>query len=115
MWFILLKIFKFGFNQAKKHNANKKGQNPDDLSNPSSFNMAARSFGQPSPPPARKPLKHYLALTLHTLQLIFGITVLALYGSEIHNAHERSDSAAPEAVYAVITALQTGSAQLNQL
>lgn len=107
MWFILLKIFKFGFNQAKKHNANKKAaQHGDDLSNPSSFNMAdPRAFAQPSPPPPRKPLKHYLALTLHALQLVFAIAVLALYGSEVHHAHERSDSATPESVYAVVTAM----------
>ncbi|KAK1138794.1 hypothetical protein N8T08_001796 [Aspergillus melleus] len=66
--------------------------------------MAARSFLQPTPPPPRKPLKHYLGLTLHAIQLIFAIAVLALYSSDIHNAHERGDSAGAEWVFAVVTA-----------
>ncbi|KAI9045329.1 uncharacterized protein KD926_008755 [Aspergillus affinis] len=106
MWFILLKIFKFGFSQAKKQHAKKNNPNgnPDDTTNPSSIPMAARSFLQPTPPPPPKPLKYYLGLALHAVQLIFGIAVLALYSSDIHNAHERGDSASPEWVFAVVTA-----------
>ncbi|KAA8647108.1 uncharacterized protein ATNIH1004_005791 [Aspergillus tanneri] len=106
MWFLLLKVFKFGFSQAKKHKSKKSNNNStstDDLTNPSSFNMS-----QPSPPASpvtrTTKLKSYIILALHILQFVFGITVIGLYSGAIRHASESNDALPSKWVYAVIVA-----------
>ncbi|PWY90867.1 hypothetical protein BO70DRAFT_283096 [Aspergillus heteromorphus CBS 117.55] len=67
-------------------------------------------------PPQRNIFKHYTELLLHSSQLIFGLTVLGLYGKDVHHAHQSNEHADARWVYALITGmLGSGTALLYLL
>ncbi|PYH78682.1 hypothetical protein BO82DRAFT_405129 [Aspergillus uvarum CBS 121591] len=124
MWFLLLRLFKLGFQARKTHKAKKNGTyDPSGASFPLSTSSktgtttttittnnipAHLRYSQP---------KHYLNLFLHILQLAFGLTALALYAHHIHTIHDSAPtaSAAPKDVYAIVTALLACSTAIAYL
>ncbi|KAL4877499.1 hypothetical protein BJY04DRAFT_222057 [Aspergillus karnatakaensis] len=141
MWFVLFKIFRFGYSETKKYKAKKAAQNPQGQqqfqqphpgnpylpSSPDNDNDNNRSFAHdqypmdPLPeqtPPAvalskRARAKALLALILAVCQFAFGLAVIGLYSQDISAARDRGDSAPSQWVYAVVTAfLSTVTATL---
>ncbi|OJJ99666.1 hypothetical protein ASPACDRAFT_78596 [Aspergillus aculeatus ATCC 16872] len=117
MWFLLLRLFKFGVKAHKTHKAKKNGTYdpssssggfPMSASNKTGTTTTISATSNNIPPHLRrsKP-KHYLNLFLHILQLAFGLTALALYAHHIHTIHDSSPTATAGAkwVYAIVTAL----------
>ncbi|KNG84580.1 hypothetical protein ANOM_007895 [Aspergillus nomiae NRRL 13137] len=97
-WMLLFKAFKIG-NKAYKTHKNKNGH--DDALNPNSINLS----GPPPPPPAplKTRLKAHSQLLLHFLELVFGLTVVGLYGRDVRAAHKNGDAQNAKWVYALVT------------
>ncbi|RAH68147.1 uncharacterized protein BO66DRAFT_440528 [Aspergillus aculeatinus CBS 121060] len=111
MWFLLLRLFKFGFKAHKTHKAKKNGTYDPSSSFPMSTNKTGTTTtittnNIPAHLRRSKP-KHYLNLSLHICQLVFGLTTLALYAHHIHTIHDSAATATAGAkwVYAIVTAL----------
>lgn len=117
MWFLVLKLLKVGYSQAKKHRANKANAiNPNDINLDSSTKagttttateMYAMGLENSNGNKIRNPLKTTLDALLRTLQFSLGIAVIALYGPDLHDQHSStSTSTAIDSrwLYAVITA-----------
>ncbi|KAI9929991.1 hypothetical protein ASPWEDRAFT_278722 [Aspergillus wentii DTO 134E9] len=103
MWFLVLRIFKLGLSQAKKHKTNKNqaNQQPQPQPEPESNMRLPSSYFTSSN--ARNPLKTLLETLFRFFQFILGLTIIGLYAQDIHTG---SDAPSPDAkwVYAVVTA-----------
>ncbi|KAB8072155.1 hypothetical protein BDV29DRAFT_158821 [Aspergillus leporis] len=99
MWWLAFNALKFGASAYKKH---KKTKNGDDLSNPSSIPMSSTRTLTPQAP-IKTRLKAYTELALHFLTLVFGLTVIGLYGRDVHSARKHGDPQNAKWVYAVVT------------
>ncbi|KAB8233117.1 uncharacterized protein BDW43DRAFT_311524 [Aspergillus alliaceus] len=94
MWWVLAgKAAKIGANAYKTHQAKKNGT-------PLDTNTTTRSA-----PLAPRPVRYkaYVELTLFFLQLVFGLTVIGLYGRDVHSAREHGDPQNAKWVYALVT------------
>ncbi|KAJ5146118.1 uncharacterized protein N7515_000682 [Penicillium bovifimosum] len=116
MSFVAIKLLKLGYNQAKKHKAKKEAQKYQDAPyNPTypqeqhpmtSYPTGAAPgttihFNEPKP--ASKPA--FMALSaLRFLQFVFGLTVIGLYGRDVHHDHAHADTWHAKWVYALIVA-----------
>ncbi|KAE8377221.1 hypothetical protein BDV26DRAFT_293412 [Aspergillus bertholletiae] len=98
-WMLVFKIFKIG-NKAYKTQKNKNGN--DDILNPNSINLSS-STPEPPQAPLKTRFKAYMELILHFLQLVFGLTVVGLYGRDVRVAHKNGDPQNAKWVYALIT------------
>ncbi|PYH98713.1 hypothetical protein BO71DRAFT_416148 [Aspergillus ellipticus CBS 707.79] len=54
-------------------------------------------------------------MLLHSAQLIFGLTVLGLYGKDVHHAHANNESADPRWAYALVTGMMGSGTALFYL
>ncbi|KAB8213914.1 hypothetical protein BDV33DRAFT_209775 [Aspergillus novoparasiticus] len=100
-WMLIFKAFKIG-NKAYKTHKNKNGN--DDTLNPNSINLSSTITTPPPPPPPLKTrLKAHIQLLLHFLQLVFGLTVVGLYGRDVRAAHKNGDAQNAKWVYALVT------------
>ncbi|KAL2849205.1 hypothetical protein BJY01DRAFT_210867 [Aspergillus pseudoustus] len=143
MWFVLFKIFRFGYSETKKYKAKKAQQQqpgtqqfqqppypnpyfqnppPNDPSRgPVPGGQDSYSM-EPLPmqtPPAtlskRGKAKDLLALVLAIAQFAFGLAVIGLYSQDITAAHNKHKSAPSRWVYAVVTAFLSTSSALVYL
>lgn len=106
MWFIILKVLRYGFKAAKTHKANKSApntNNPNDIDNitPSS-----------PPTPKRNAFKTILDKALFTLQFALALTVIGLYSQDINSEDENAPA---KWVYAVITGFLAACTALTYL
>ena len=110
MWFLVLKLLKTGFSQAKKHRAAKKQQQND----PSSINLdktgATESTNEMlsfnNATTTRNPAKSLLDATLRLLQFVLGLVVIGLYGQHLTTTDASEHGYKPmdaRWLYAVIT------------
>ncbi|KAL4961817.1 MARVEL domain-containing protein [Aspergillus stella-maris] len=131
MWFLLLKIFRFGYSESKKYKAKKAQQNgtgghPVQFQQPPDGSPydGSRDYNQQPypmdtyPPPlpdqtslASAPMmskraraKSLLATALAVLQFAFGLAVIGLYSQDINSAQNNGDALPSRWVYAVVTA-----------
>lgn len=120
MWFLLYKVSKLGFKEARNYRAKKNHQQNPDITLDPAFNpnlnsdnkIGARaveaemfSFNANT---VRSPLKTYLDIFLRLLQFSLGLTVIAMYGGDLrHQLHPSSDEKQGKLdgrwLYAVIT------------
>ncbi|RHZ61352.1 MARVEL domain-containing protein [Aspergillus thermomutatus] len=102
MWFLALKLLRVGVKEAKKHKAKKNASNtttdPEGINLDRSTDMTTTADSTT----ARNPLKTLLETLLRFIQFVFGLTVIGLYGRDLHG----TDNAPAPAkwVYAVVTA-----------
>ncbi|PLN78010.1 hypothetical protein BDW42DRAFT_196143 [Aspergillus taichungensis] len=101
MWFIILKVLRYGFKAAKTHKANKSSPNDNNIP-------------PTKPTPTRNPLKTILDKALFTLQFALALTVIGLYSQDI-NTKDDDDAAPAKWVYAVITAFLAACTALTYL
>ncbi|KAH1487099.1 hypothetical protein LV164_003439 [Aspergillus fumigatus] len=103
MWFLVLKLLRIGVKEAKKHKAKKNAANTSTI-DPENISLD-RNTNMPFPAdstPARNPLITLLETILRFIQFVFGLTVIGLYGRDLHDGDK---AAAPAKwVYAVVTA-----------
>ncbi|KAF4162445.1 hypothetical protein CNMCM6936_002097 [Aspergillus lentulus] len=102
MWFIVLKLLRIGVKEAKKHKAKKNAANTTTTTDPESINLDRGSnmpFSADSTT-LRNPLITLLDTILRFIQFVFGLTVIGLYGRDLHG----EDKAPAKWVYAVVTA-----------
>lgn len=119
MWFVLFKIFRFGYSETKKYKAKKQATQqppqPGPYDGPRDFNneqypMDAYPPPLPdqTPPPAAMGkgarAKSLVSTILAIFQFAFGLAVIGLYSQDINSAHGNGDSAPSQWVYAVVTA-----------
>jgi hypothetical protein len=145
MWFVLFKIFRFGYSETKKYKAKKAQQqqqagtqfqqppfpnayfqnpHPTDLSRgpvpggPESYTMDPLPIQTP-PPSAplskRAKAKDLLSLILAMAQFAFGLAVIGLYSQDITAARNKGDSAPSRWVYAVVVGFLSTSSALVYL
>ncbi|RDW72472.1 MARVEL domain-containing protein [Aspergillus mulundensis] len=135
MWFVLFKIFRFGYSETKKYKAKKAAQQPgqpgqaqfqqppfpnpyfggtaDGSRGPEQYPMdtyPAPPLPEQTPPPAmgkRAKMKALISTALAILQFAFGLAVIGLYSQDINSARDRGDSAPSRWVYAVVTAFMS--------
>ena len=89
MWFLVLKLLKTGFSQAKKHRAAKK-QQQNDPSSSTSINLdttktaeSANEMLSFNANTTRNPAKSLLDASLRLLQFVLGLVVIGLYGQHL--------------------------------
>ncbi|KAL4808731.1 hypothetical protein BDV18DRAFT_133057 [Aspergillus unguis] len=122
MWFVLLKIFRFGYSETKKYKAKKAQQQTQQPPFPSPYDGTNRDQypmdtypaplpGQTPPPPSTiapmsktARMKALLSTILAITQFAFGLAVIGLYSQDINSAHDDGNSAPAKWVYAVVTA-----------
>jgi hypothetical protein len=101
MWFLAFKLLRIGVKEAKKHKAKKNAC--DTTTTESEGINLDRNTNMPFPADstaARNPLITLLETILRFIQFVFGLTVIGLYGQDLHGAGK-----AAKWVYAVVTAL----------
>ncbi|KAJ5562707.1 hypothetical protein N7535_002847 [Penicillium sp. DV-2018c] len=119
MSFVAIKLLKLGYSQAKKHKAKKEAQkyqnppyNPTYPTNQhplTSYPTGAApgttmhfdSHAEQSP---RSKPAFMLLSTLRFLQFVFGLTIIGLYGRDVHHDHAHAGTWHAKWVYALITA-----------
>ncbi|KAL4920857.1 hypothetical protein BDW62DRAFT_175425 [Aspergillus aurantiobrunneus] len=128
MWFVLFKIFRFGYSETKKYKAKKAAQqgtnqpqfqqppHPNPYVDGSRAQYPMDTYPPPlpaqSPPPPSEPgttsksakAKALASTALAILQFAFGLAVIGLYSQDINSARNNGDSAPSRWVYAVVTA-----------
>lgn len=122
MWFLLFKIFRFGYSETKKHKAKKaqqqqQAQDPQFQQPPYSspydgtrdqypMDTYPPPLPEQTPPPAKMSktgrMKALLSTILAVTQFAFGLAVIGLYSQDINTSG--GDSAPAKWVYAVVTA-----------
>ena len=95
MWFLVLKLLKTGFSQAKKHRAAKKQQQQQQQNDPNttSINLdpttktgateSATEMLSFNANTTRNPAKSLLDASLRLLQFVLGLVVIGLYGQHL--------------------------------
>lgn len=131
--FVAAKLLKVGYNQAKKRKANKEAQfqqpHPDyTFQNP--YPMSEYPPGvapgtnthyispDPPAPPISKGAKFVSMMIsiLRFLQFVFGLTVIGLYGRDVHHDHEDHDAYHAKWVFALIVGfLATSTAAIHMI
>ncbi|KAF9891176.1 hypothetical protein FE257_004740 [Aspergillus nanangensis] len=112
MWFLILKLFKIGFKEAKKHKANKRA-NPEDPN----FTMQQQPEVSTFAPPQSKSskAKFLLQMALRVLQFALGVAVIGLYGGTLNTAREDNSAPPSQWVYAVVVGFLGASTALVYL
>ncbi|KAJ5947376.1 hypothetical protein N7466_000391 [Penicillium verhagenii] len=118
--FVATKLLKIGYNQAKKHKANKQQaqfQQPHpNYTYPNPYPMSEYPPGVApgtntqyiSPEPPAEPISKGAKLLsmiisiLRFLQFVFGLTVIGLYGRDVHHDHKEDDTYHPKWVFALV-------------
>lgn len=99
MFFLVFKLLRIGINQAKKR------KNPDQHDGwYDNGNREMQQGGGITGPGDRSAAKSTLDSILRFFQFVMGLTVVGLYGVDIHHAHEKNVSADAKWVYAEVTA-----------
>ncbi|KAE8349158.1 hypothetical protein BDV28DRAFT_163830 [Aspergillus coremiiformis] len=94
MWWLLANEgLKIGRKVYKNRQAKKNGFVPDPADVPG---MVAQK------PPAKASFKAYVELILYFLELVFGLTVIGLYGRDVHAARKHGDPQNAKWVYALV-------------
>lgn len=101
MWFLVYKISKLGFKEAKKHRAKKAHQqNPDITLSPTSNSNDTKTGAQTiketemysfNANTVRNPLKTFLDVFLRLLQFSLGLAVIGMYGGDLQHQLHPSD------------------------
>lgn len=99
-WFVF-KLLRIGVNQAKKR---KNGQQQQHDGWYDGNNNNNRETHQLTGPDDRSASKNMLDSLLRFFQFVMGLTVVGLYGVDIHHAHKKGVSADAKWVYAEVTA-----------
>ncbi|KAL5359407.1 hypothetical protein BJX96DRAFT_174322 [Aspergillus floccosus] len=123
MWFLLLKVFRIGVKQAKKHKANKAAAaawpeaHPDAPANAYHYPGAEQPPipMPPSPAPKQTKLKTLAQLLLRLLQFALGLTIIGLYGGALNTAREKHAAPPAKWVYGVVVGFLTGATALAHL
>lgn len=122
MWFLLLKAFRIGVKQAKKHKANKAAAAAWPEAHPDANNAyrypAAEQPPIPMPPPPapkHSTPKTLAQLLLRLVQFALGMAIIGLYGGAVNTAREKHAAAPAKWVYAVVVGFLTGATALAQL
>lgn len=131
--FVAAKLFKVGYNQAKKRKANKEAQFQQPHPNytyPNPYPMSEYPPGvapgtntqyidaEPPAPPISKGTKFMSMIIsiLRFLQFVFGLTVIGLYGRDVHHDHEDGDTYHSKWVFALIVGfLATSTAAFHMI
>ncbi|CAI7597494.1 unnamed protein product [Penicillium pancosmium] len=127
MAFLLVKVLELGYNRHKKNKASKKAQKEAELYGQQPPYPNAQYPQEPYPmssyPPGVTPgtdmryppqnstpqskrakFAEMLISALRFFQFVFGLTVIGLYGKDVHHDHEDKNEWNSKWVYAVITA-----------
>ncbi|CAI7605541.1 unnamed protein product [Penicillium glandicola] len=121
MSFVAIKLLKLGYSQAKKQKAKKDLQKYQDAGvyppnyQPEQHPMSGYPAGatpgttmhfESPPPPQSKGAKLTFMFfsALRFLQFVFGLTVIGLYGKDVHYDHTSKDTWNSKWVYALVTA-----------
>ncbi|KAJ5958453.1 uncharacterized protein N7479_005603 [Penicillium vulpinum] len=120
MSFLAVPLLKLGLSQAKKHKAKKDlqkyqtaGVYPPNYpeQHPMSGYPAGAAPGTTlhfeSPPPEQTQQEKLIFMffsTLRFMQFVFGLTVIGLYGRDVHHDHSENHAWRSEWVYALVTA-----------
>ncbi|PLB37941.1 MARVEL domain-containing protein [Aspergillus candidus] len=110
MWFIILKVLRYGFKAAKTHKANKSNPSSTSPNDITLSNIPSTTTNPPKPP--RNALKTNLDKILFTLQFALALTVIGLYSQDINS---KDEDAPAKWVYAVITAFLAACTALTYL
>ncbi|KAJ5463015.1 hypothetical protein N7475_007959 [Penicillium sp. IBT 31633x] len=130
MSFVAVKLLKLGYSQAKKHKAKKDQQKYQDAGvyptyQPEQHPMSGYPAGaapgttihyDTAPPEQTKTAKlAFMFFSLvRFLQFVFGLTVIGLYGKDVHYDHSEKNTWHSKWVYALVTAfLATVTASIH--
>jgi hypothetical protein len=123
MSFLLVKLLKIGVNQAKKHHKTKKEEQKFQAAAAAGFPQYANKdqyplsaypngavpgttmhFESPQEPMSKRAKLSFMFISgLRFLQFVFGLTVIGLYGRDVHHDHSEKHIWRSQWVYALVT------------
>lgn len=105
MWFLLYKVGKTGLKEAKNYRAKKNQQNnPDvDLDEKNGSRTTESEMFSTNALTERNPLKTFLDILLRVLQFSLGLTMIGMYGGELHQQRHPAASSSSSDSHVKIT------------